>query len=365
MTAGLEGIVAAETTMSQVNGDEGQLIIRGYELESLAFSMTFEDVAQLLWADFDPVPTSADFATARQEAFRLVPRVLAAGSGQSISSALRTGLSMIREGEGSAVRVAAAVPVFIAALYRAGQGAAPIAPKDGHSHAQDFLWMLDGKPVDKARIKAMDSYLATIADHGMNASTFTARVVASTRAGVVASVVAALGALSGPLHGGAPGPVLDMLDAVKEAGDMTGWVENELAEGRRIMGFGHRIYRTRDPRADVLKQALAILKRDTVGGIQSDRLAFAEKLEQVVIETLHNKYPTRKLDTNVEFFTALLLEAVGLPRSLFTPTFGVGRVLGWVGHIHEQETSGRILRPASLYTGPVPDGVTVLRTAAG
>jgi citrate synthase len=205
---------------------------------------------------------------------------------------------------------------------------------------------------------ALTAYLVTVAEHGMNASTFTARVVASTQAGMVSSVVAALCALKGPLHGGAPGPVLDMLDAIGSPDRVVGWLDRELAAGRRLMGFGHRIYRVRDPRADVLKAVVATLR---AGG--NTRLAFAERVEAIALERLRHHKPDRPLDTNVEFYTALLLEAIGLDRELFTPVFAMGRVLGWTAHVLEQIHHGRLMRPQSRYVGP--KGSVFVREAIG
>ncbi len=236
-------------------------------------------------------------------------------------------------------------------------GAKAIAPDSSRGQVADFLAMLSGVAPEPELVRNMEVYFATVADHGMNASTFTARVVASTQAGVISAVVAALCALKGPLHGGAPGPVLDMLDAAKKSGDPRRWLLDQLECGERVMGFGHRIYRTRDPRADVLKAVVIGMQGRT------ERLAFAEELEGHVLSILKERYPGRRLDTNVEFYTALALEAIGLPRQLFTPAFALGRVLGWVAHVQEQEQSGKIIRPASRYIGSVPDGAAVLAAA--
>jgi citrate synthase len=214
--------------------------------------------------------------------------------------------------------------------------------------------MLRGAEPTAAEAAALDAYLVTVAEHGMNASTFTARVIASTRSDVVSAVVGALGALKGPLHGGAPGPVLDMLDAIGTPENIDAWLSAELASGRRLMGFGHRIYHVRDPRADVLKGVVSRLKRAGAG-----RIAFAEAVEQGAIAAPARHKPDRPLQTNVEFYTALLLEAVGLDRELFTAVFAMGRVAGWTAHVFEQQQSGRLLRPQSEYVGPVPEAVGV------
>jgi citrate synthase len=208
--------------------------------------------------------------------------------------------------------------------------------------------MLHGRAPSPEEARALDAYLVTVCDHGLNASTFAARVVASTRAGLVSSAVAALSALKGPLHGGAPGPVLDMLDAIGTASAAEGWIEAALARGERLMGFGHRVYRVRDPRADALKSAIAGLP-GTAG-----RIAFAEQIERDVLLRLARRYPDRGLKTNVEFYTALLLEALGVPREAFTAVFACGRTLGWVAHAREQVATGRLVRPASVYVGPPP-----------
>ena len=236
-----------------------------------------------------------------------------------------------------------------AAHARAIQKLGPIAPDVARGHAHDLLAMLDpDAPHLDARARALDSYLVTVSDHGLNASTFTARIVASTGASLVASVVAAIGALEGPLHGGAPGPVLDMLDAIASPDRAEAWLDHELAAGRRIMGMGHRIYRVRDPRAAVLETAIERLSRE---GLASTRLALARAVERSARAALRERYPARTLDTNVEFYTAVLLDAVGVSRTCFTATFALGRILGWCAHVREQRSVGRLVRPRSIYVG--------------
>jgi citrate synthase len=211
--------------------------------------------------------------------------------------------------------------------------------------------MVRGEPGPSAAVRGLDAYLVTVADHGMNASTFTARVVASTGSDTVSAVVAAIGALKGPLHGGAPGPVLDMLDGVGDPSRAAGWIEAELAAGRRVMGMGHRIYRVRDPRAAVLEQAAGMLER---AGVSTRKLELARAVERAAEAALAARHPDRPLKANVEFYTAVLLDAVGLSRTLFTPAFAVGRVAGWCAHVAEQRRVGRLVRPASRYVGPTP-----------
>ena len=362
MNAGLEGIVAAETVLSQVNGIEGRLIVRGRDIEALAGHLSFEAMAAFLWDGLAPAKLNeAQMANAlqaaRAQAFDKVPVLLTAAKGMPVVDGLRTGLSLLEEGPDSHIAVTAAIPVFIAALQRAREGLEPVAPTPGLRHTADFFAMMRGETASDLSVEALETYLLTVADHGMNASTFTARVVAATRAGTVASTVAALGALSGPLHGGAPGPVLDMLDEVGDTSQVDDWIARHLGDGERLMGFGHRVYRTRDPRADVLKRV--------VGQIQNTqaRMALAEAVEQAAIAALAARYPDRNLDTNVELFTAVLLEGIGLPRELFTPVFAMGRVLGWTAHIFEQVASNRLIRPASSYVGPLPEGAPLLAVA--
>jgi citrate synthase len=197
----------------------------------------------------------------------------------------------------------------------------------------------------------LNSYLAMVCEHGLNASTFAARVAASTRAGLVSAAMAGISAFKGPLHGGAPGPVLDMLDAIGEAGNAEEWLKRALARGDRLMGFGHRIYRVRDPRADALKAALRLLN---ASGTAGSRMALAEQVEKAALDILHKEKPGRPLDTNVEFYTAVLLDALGFPADSFTCVFVAGRMPGWIAHAREQEASGRLIRPQSRYIGPAP-----------
>jgi len=248
-----------------------------------------------------------------------------------------------------AIRLTGALPVFAAAWARTRAGQPPSAPLPSLSHAADYLQMLSGTVPEPPRVRALDAYLCCVVDHGMNASTFTARVVASTGSDLVSAVVAAIGALKGPLHGGAPGPVLDMLDAIGRPEHARPWLEAELAAGRRIMGMGHRVYRVRDPRAAALESAISVLERTSPGG---ERLTLARAVEREAEQLLAEHYPTRKLRANVEFYTAVLLEAIGIPRTLFSPTFALSRVVGWCAHVNEQRSVGRLIRPASRYVGP-------------
>jgi citrate synthase len=205
-----------------------------------------------------------------------------------------------------------------------------------------------GRSLDKARQDGIRAYLVTVSDHGLNASTFTARVIASTGSDLVSACVGAVGALKGPLHGGAPGPVLDMLDAIGTVERAPAWIEGELHARRRIMGMGHRVYRVRDPRAAALEAAIERLEK---AGISSPRLTLARQVERQALVGLRAKYPDRNLEANVEFYTAVLLDSIGMDRTAFSPTFAVGRVGGWIAHYFEQRRTGRLIRPESIYIG--------------
>lgn len=346
MATGLDGVIAARTRLSDVQGEAGRLVLRGYTLEQIAGTWSFEQVVSLLWQDL--VPTAADLpaqlGAARVAAWQSVQPLLAFLPAKAPIDGMRFLLASFDDAQLSAVDLLAAAGVAMAAATRAGTGKTPLPPNAERSHAADLLHMLHDQPPAPTAIQAFETYLVAAVDHGLNASTFTARVVASTGAGLVSAVVAALGALKGPLHGGAPGPVLDMLDAVGSAGNAAAWISAALARGERLMGFGHRIYRVRDPRADVLKAA--------VGRLKTDRIALAEAIEHAGLAALAQHKPGRKLDVNTEFYTALLLEALNIPRTGFTPVFAAARTAGWIGHAVEQQREGRLLRPASEYIGP-------------
>lgn len=346
MAIGLDEVVAAETALSDVDGLAGRLIIAGHSLDDLAGRVSFEDVAAML---IDGPVTASDIGAARVEAyFRLVPN-LEIVARLPVFDAMRAAMAQLTDDTSreSALALLAAPAVLVPALLRIRTGEAPVAPDPKLGHAADAMRMLTGHRQANTIGHALDTYLVTVSDHGLNASTFTARVVASTEAGLTSSILAALGALKGPLHGGAPGPVLDMIDAVGTPGQAEAVLAAMLDRGERLMGFGHRIYRVRDPRADALKSALATLKR-------TERLDLALAVEQAALRLLRERKPDRPLETNVEFFTALLLDGLGFPREAFTAVFAMGRVAGWIAHAQEQAKSGRLIRPKSRYVGPLP-----------
>jgi citrate synthase len=354
---GLENVVAAETVLSEVDGQAGRLVIRGFAIEELAGRATYEETARLLLDGFfDDLP--ADLApalgAARDAVFDEVAALDDGLLSLSAIEAMRALTARLADGDdlGAALRLIAAPAVFTAAVVRRQAGAPAVAPDPALSHAADILRMLRGTSAPEAEVKAFETYLVTVIDHGLNASTFTARVIASTHAGLASAFLGGLSALKGPLHGGAPGPVIEMLDGIGAPGRARAWIEAALDRGDRLMGFGHRVYKVRDPRADALKRAVRLLAERS--NVLPGRLAFAEAVEEAALAILKDRKPERSLQTNVEFYTALLLEALAFPPSAFTCVFAMGRSAGWIAHAREQLAGGRLIRPQSRYVGPRP-----------
>ncbi len=352
---GLDGVLAAETALSHVDGLKGELIIAGRYVADLATHSSFEGVTALLWslANDEPIAETevrAQLGQARLRAFARLPALLATTHGVSLVAAFRAAIAGLgaETGLSNDATIVGALPVIAAALTRRARSETAIAPDPALGHAADTLRMLRGRDADESQARALDAYLITVCDHGMNASTFAARVVASTQADLFCAVTAGYCALTGPLHGGAPEPVLEMLDAIGTSAHIQPWIDDALTRGERLMGFGHRIYRVRDPRADVLKTAI-----ETLAANKTD-LPFAAEVEAYARDALKRKYPDRALDTNVEFFTAILLDALAIPRQAFTPIFAIARASGWTAHAREQQRRGRLLRPGSAYIGGMP-----------
>lgn len=361
---GLDGLVVAETAIGDVRGDEGFFHYRGLAAPGLAAARRLEEVWHLLHAGRLPDPGERDRFTAATAALRALspvvraalPVVAPAGSPMSALRTLtslggqeaRAWLDLTPEARADeALRLVAMMPATVAAVWRTRQGLAPLEPDPALGLAADYLRMIGGSVPAASRVRALERYLILTIDHGFNASTFTARVVASTGADLPAAIVAAMGALSGPLHGGAPALVLDMLREIGDAGRAPAWAEHALASGRKIMGFGHRVYRTEDPRSRLLKETAIEL-----GGPVVD---LAVEVERVVLDLLERRYPERALRTNVEFYAGVVLHQIGLPAELFTPTFAVSRTIGWTAHVLEQTVGNRIIRPSSRYVGPTPE----------
>jgi citrate synthase len=358
---GLEGVVAAETKLSSVDGLKGELIIAGFPVEELASRASFEEACYLLWHD-GQLPDQEDLDVFKQElaALRSIPQATlellkgAAAYKAPPMDALRIAagsldMDLSETDDVQRARASTArIPTIIAAYWRFLHGQEAVAPRQDLGHAANYLYMLTGEEPSEARVRGLETYLNTVSDHGLNASTFTARVIISTQSDMVSAIVGAIGALKGPLHGGAPGPALDMVFEIGEASKAEPFMRAMLDRGERLMGFGHRVYKVRDPRADVLSHAAEKMFHAD-GDMRLYELA--KHVESVAIKLLDEYKPGRNLRTNVEFFTALLLHGLDLETELFTPTFAVGRVAGWIGHCFEQQQTGRLIRPQSVYTG--------------
>ena len=350
----LEDVIVAETTLSHVDGLAGELTIRGRHIDDLAGHMRFEDLATMLWSGFLSHPATnivSALAVSRHHAFDAMQPLLPLANKLEVIEWMRACLDAmpIQKDIDEAIQITAALSVFLAAAHRVKHGFDPVEPNANLGFAEDLLSMLHDDTPDPSASVALDRYLVTIADHGLNASTFTARVIASTQSDMRSAISGAIGALKGPLHGGAPGPVLDMVEAIGTPDNADAWIAKELAKGNRLMGFGHRIYRVRDPRADILKSGLQIL------GETSPKVTHAREIEAAALAALKKHKPERALETNVEFYTAILLDAVGFDRTLFTPLFAVGRTAGWTAHVMEQRAVNKLIRPQSTYVGPTPD----------
>jgi citrate synthase len=354
MSDGLERVVAAETVLSHSDGERGHVWIRGRSIKDLVARHGYEGTVALLWEGFaghalSREQISARFGEARQRAYTRLETWLPTASGRPLIEGVRIALASLSE-DSSADAIAGGLPVAIAALLQMARGRSPVAPDPGTSTAADFLRMLDGAPIDAKRAAALNAYLTTVMDNGLGTSTFAARVIISTRASLVSAVLGAYGAFTGELHGGAPAFALDMLDAVTSSGDADGWLDDTLRTGGRLFGFGHRVFRVRDPRADILRGELERLDP------QSERLALARDVERRAVAALARHKPGRRLEANIEMDAALLLEAIGVPREAFTPVFAIARIPSWIAHALEQQKTGRMIRPSSRYVGPPVEG---------
>jgi citrate synthase len=357
---GLDRVIATSTRLSLVDGEAGRLIIGGYAVEDIAPKARFEELAYLLLHGGLPAgPELTKFCAelaARRELPQTTLLVLGEAARQSLPvidalvMAVPTLLTSAAEDyRQSSLRLIAVLPTIVGSYWRLRNGHEPVTPRKELSHAAHYLHQLFGAEPASDRARALETYINTVCDHGLNASTFTARVIISTRSDMISAITGAIGALKGPLHGGAPGPALDMVLEIGRADRAESVIHAKLAAGERLMGFGHRVYRVRDPRADVLARAAE--KFFQAGG-DRELYQLARDVEAVALRLLAEHKPGRRLDTNVEFYTALLLHGLGLPSELFTPTFAVGRVLGWTAHCLEQLRDGRLIRPQSRYIGP-------------
>ncbi|MFH8634755.1 citrate synthase/methylcitrate synthase [Streptomyces lydicus] len=365
---GLAGVIVTETRLGDVRGREGFYHYRQYSAVELATSRSFEDVWYLMF--HGELPDAAQLAAFRAETAALrplpdavrdaLPALAGAGALAGPLAGLRTALSLFGASVGfrplydidadrrraDALAVCAAVPTLLTALHRLGRGLQPVEPRADLGHAANYLYMLTGEEPEPAQVRAIEAYLISTIDHGFNASTFTARVITSTGADLAACLVGAVGALSGPLHGGAPSRALDMLDAIGTPDRIDDWIRDRVLGGDRIMGFGHSVYRTEDPRSRMLRGVA-----EEFGG---PLVEFAVQVETRVEELLAELKPGRELHTNVELYAGVVMELCGLPREMFTPTFCAARVVGWSANVLEQAEDSKIIRPAARYVGPPP-----------
>jgi citrate synthase len=357
--SGLAGLVAAETVLSHSDGARGILWVRGYTLPELVAGFGYDGAVGLLWegfagADLGRAEMRARLGAGRERAFRRRGDWLELARPRPLIEGVRLALATLPE-DSPPADILATLPVAIAALLRRRGGSEPLAPDPHLGTAEDLLRMVHGEPPAPVMAEALDTYFTSVIDNGLNTSAFTARVIASSRASLVSAALGAYCAFTGPLHGGAPGPTLDMLDEAEASGDIASWAEQKLAGGSRLMGFGHRVFRLGDPRAALLRTALERLAASL--GPAAGRLAFAAELERAVGAAFARLKPGRPpLQPNVEINAALLLDAVGLPRDAFTPVFAVARAAGWLAHALEQQKEGRLVRPSSSYIGPLPKG---------
>ncbi len=365
--AGLEGVAVAETEIGDVRGEEGFFHYRGYNATELAWKCSFEQVWHLLVHGELPDPDRARAFRDQTAKLRVLPEQVAkilpeiAGLQPFIPlEALRTAVSVTAnalnlqpildisadEVRAEAVRMTALVPTLLMAAYRLHQGLEPVQAEPDLGYAAAYLQMLTGERPAPEQARAVEQYLILTMDHGFNASTFTARVIASTGADMGACLVGAMGALSGPLHGGAPSRALQTLDEIGTEDRADDYLREKVASGERLMGFGHRIYKTDDPRSTLLREVALEL-----GGEQAQ---FAQHVEQTALKVLNDLKPGRRLYTNVEFYAGVVMNTAGIPRDMFTPTFACSRTIGWTAAICEQAAHNRLIRPSAIYVGPQP-----------
>ncbi|MCI4364839.1 MAG: citrate synthase/methylcitrate synthase [Thermoplasmata archaeon] len=357
ISKGLDHIVVDRSSISWVGGETGDLVYQGYDVRTIVPGIPYESAVHLLLHG-DPPPQDPSQEVVEALRRYRAPRPATERVVDALDSklppldALRTILSAMGDGSfgypptlDDGCRLISQTPVLLARFVRAARGMPPAVPDPGLSHAANYLTMVLGERPTPERVSALESYLVLLADHGMNASTFALRTAISTQSDLASAATAALAVLKGPVHGGAPSRVSDMLDAVGSPELAETWVAQQVAQKAVLFGFGHRAYKTDDPRAVVL-HTIARTVADP------ERLVLAESVERAALAALRAAHPGARLYTNVEFWSAVVLEGVGLPRELFTPTFAVARTAGWTAHALEQAADNRLIRPDLEYVGP-------------
>lgn len=364
---GLEGVVVDTSDICLIDGNAGRLSFRGYDLDDVVENLSFEETAYLLWHGNLPTmrqltDLKKHLSEERQIPLSVETLIRCQPTSADALDVLRTSISMLGTGRSlkrhvsdvsDAIAITAKIPTINAAFDRIRRGEEPSEPRSDLDHAANYMYMLTGSEPDPVKLDALSKYLILLSDHGMNSSTFAARVVASTWSDMYSAITAAIAALKGPLHGGAPVPVLSMLQTIGEPERAESWIREELDSGRRLMGFGHRVYKTADPRAALLSS----IAHDTA---DMNFFELARHVEQTGIRVLQEYHPKRKLYANVEFYSAVLLHSVGLPPELFTATFAASRIVGWTANVLEQAANNRLIRPEIEYTGHKNRKITAL-----
>jgi citrate synthase len=363
---GLKGVAATHTTIGSVRGTEGFYHYRQYSAIDLAERCGFEEVWHLFLEGELPDPEQLSNFRSEVRGLRAIPEgvravlpaIAAASSDAEPLDGLRTALSLAASQRGmrpvidiehrqrreDAVFLTAIAPTLLTALYRLRRGEPIVEPDSELGVAENYLYMLSGERPNVERARAIERYMISTIDHGFNASTFTARVIAGTGANLGACMVGAVGALSGPWHGGSPSRALDTLDAIGTPDNTDAWVRPRVESGEKIMGFGHPVYRTHDPRSLMLREIATDLGGDTV--------EFAKQVEGRIVEVLADLKPGATIYTNVEFYAGVVMELCGVPRAMFSPTFASSRIVGWAAHVLEQAADNKIIRPSARYVGP-------------
>lgn len=357
---GLKGVIAAETAISFIDGNKGYLVYRGKEAKEIALNYSFEEAAYFLW--HGTFPTKEELASLNQKLKnnRTLPQNIEKimqllPNDMELMSVIRTVVSSLGNSQykwkptiDEAIRLTAIIPTIIAYWKRKISGLQPVAPNEDYGHVENYLYMLTGKKPLDVHVKALETYMILTMEHGMNASTFSARVTVSTKSDMISAITSAIGTMKGPLHGGAPSDVTIMLNEIGTKENAESWLRAKLENGERLMGFGHRVYKTKDPRALALKEKALEIGQD------DPWLALALHVEETAIQLLEEYKPGRKLYTNVEFFAAAVMRAINMEDDLFTPTFTASRVVGWSAHVLEQAERNVIFRPESQYIGSLP-----------